>query len=325
MKRWIDEFESTAGLPRLRALILAGTAVVGSMAIGSTPAAAQQQTTGKFVYVDGRGAVQDFDIHVVNEDGTGLVDLSNNDVWDAGPDFSSNGRQIFFSSDRDGDRSDPVFERNFEIFVMNTDGSEVRRLTTNPGWDGNPDVSRDGRSIAWGSCEPDGKCDIHVMSTDGSGGTNLTNTPDDYDGSAAWSPNGREILFSSDRDRDASLPPIERGRDLYVMNRDGTDVRRLTTTGFNSFGRWSPDGRRIVYNGGDSGNEIWAMNADGTGQRKLRDSGATPMWSPNGREIAYQYRKDGWVMNADGSNVRKLTLASGGSFGPADWVAARSP
>lgn len=289
----------------------------------SAAATVQQQAMGKFVFVEGDGAAQDFDIFIVDEDGTDLVDLSHNDGWDTAPEFSNDGHEILFTSDRDGDRNSPPLERRFELYVMNADGSDVRRLTDNPAWDGNAAWSPNGRMITWGRCRSGGKCDVYVMNADGSDKTNLTNSDDHYDGAPTWSPDSRQILFSSDRDRDADLPPLERGRDLYVMDSDGGNVRRLTTTGINTFSDWSPNGQKIVYQGGESGNEVWTMNADGTGQQKLR-AGTTPIWSPNGREIAFGWKKVGYLMAPDGSSVRKLTLASGESYDPSDWAAPRT-
>lgn len=299
------------------ALLTGGAVAVATLAGGAWTAqatvtsafttATQQQTTGKFLYGGGDGRAQDFDIYVENRAGTALVDLSDNDVMDQGPKFSPNGRQIAFSSDRDADRSVEILERAFEVYVMNEDGSDVRRLTNNPAWDGAPAWSSSGRKIAWQSCQEGGKCNIHVMNADGSGKVNLTNDPDHWNGAPTWSPDGRRIVFFSDRERDQDLPVLERGTDLFVMDRDGSNIRRLTTSGINVGSDWSPDGRQIVFRGGD-GNEIHIMNADGTGQRLLRDMAGTPVWSPNGREIAVSTT----VMNADGSNVRELDIPPGG-------------
>ena len=131
------------------------------------------------------------------------------------PVSSPDGRKIAFTSARDGYNA---------IYVMNADGSEQRRLTRNKWADGFPAWSPDGHRIAFTSTR-DGNAEIYVMSADGSDQRRLTRNPADdgvgYLGwsSSAWSPDGREIAFASQRD----------GNDeIYVMNADGSGVRRLT-------------------------------------------------------------------------------------------------
>ena len=87
------------------------------------------------------------------------------------------GNDIAFISDRDG---------NFEIYVMNADGSAQARLTSDPAFDGGPAWSPDGSKIAFRSLR-DGNSEIYVMNADGSGQTNLTNHPAD-DEEPAWNP-----------------------------------------------------------------------------------------------------------------------------------------
>ena len=93
---------------------------------------------------------------------------------------------IAFESLRDG---------NFEIYVMNADGSGQTRLTNNPVLDGSPSWSPDGGRIAFESLR-DGNVEIYVMNADGSGQTRLTNDPA-FDGSPSWSPDGGRIAFES--------------------------------------------------------------------------------------------------------------------------------
>jgi hypothetical protein len=128
---------------------------------------------------------------------------------------------IAFASNRDG---------NWEIYVMNADGSGVTRLTNNPADDRVPSWSPDGRRIAFDS-KRDGNYEIYVMNADGSGQTNLTNNPaDDY--MPSWSPDGRRIAFDSKRDGNY---------EIYVMNADGSGVTRLTNNpAFDCCPAWSP-------------------------------------------------------------------------------------
>ena len=222
--------------------------------------------------------------------------LTVHDAFDASPVWSPDGRRIAFDSKRDG---------NWEVYVMNADGTGVTRLTFNDAVDGSPSWSPDGRRIAFDS-KRDGNLEIYVMNADGSGVTRLTHNPAD-DGYPSWSPDGRRIAFDSKRDGN---------REIYVMNADRSGVTRLTYNGAADLTpAWSPDGRRIAFDSKRDGNlEIYVMNADGTGVTRLTHNPADdghPSWSPDGRRIAFASKRDGnleiYVMNADGSDVTRLT------------------
>ena len=173
------------------------------------------------------------------------IRLTYNGAFDASPVWSPDGRRIAFDSDRDG---------NWEVYVMNADGSGVTRLTGNDAVDGSPSWSPDGRRIAFDS-KRDGNREIYVMNADGSSVTRLTHNPAD-DGYPSWSPDGRRIAFDSKRDGN---------REIYVMNADGSGVTRLTYNGANDlFPDWSPDGRRIAFHSNRDGRmDIYVMNSAG--------------------------------------------------------------
>ncbi|HET6977956.1 MAG TPA: DUF5050 domain-containing protein [Pyrinomonadaceae bacterium] len=213
--------------------------------------------------------------------------------------------KIVFSSTRD-------VANNPEIYVMNTDGSDVKRLTFNTQFDGEASFSADGGKIVFTSTR-DGNGEIYVMNTDGTNQKRVTNNLGN-DAHPSFSPDGTKITFISNR---------EGGLEIFTMNSDGTNAVRLTNAPFSKFNpSFSPDGTRIIYSaidGNDS--EIWMMNADGSNPVNLTDNTAddrTAKFSPNGTRIVYQSDRDDptghnyevMMMNADGSNQVNISRHS---------------
>ena len=225
--------------------------------------------------------------------------------------------QIAFVSQRDG---------NPEIYVMDVDGKNQRRLTNHPDNDVSPSWSPDGKRIVFFS-NRDGHVhvihglpayEIYVMDADGGNPQNLTNNPFD-DRNPSWAPDGKRIVFQSNRDKDNP-----QNYEIYVMDADGGNQQNLTENpNEDQYPSWSPDGKRIVFSSAREGHfigefgitdEIYVMDVDGGNQQRLTENRVYdewPSWSPDGKRIAFYSCRDGnaeiYVMDADGGNPQNLT------------------
>lgn len=215
-----------------------------------------------------------------------------------------------------------------DIWVVNADGSGLRRLTTHPAHDFDPAWSPDGTQLAFRS-KRDGNNEVYVMNADGSRQRNVSRDPAD-DWGPTWSPRGT-VLWNCARSSTGSLRPC-------ISNSDGTRPGSIPVDIFFEYPAWSPDGNRIAFmsmepgaRGNDPEYNVYVMNADGTGLKQLTDSPGQdgyPAWSPDGSRIAFSSTRDDcgnstatdckttgdigpfhtlYVMNADGSNQRRLT------------------
>jgi len=242
------------------------------------------------------------------------------------------------------------------------DAGEERHLSnihqiTNGGTNAEAYFSRDGQWITFQGTPVDNghACDLqYVMKTDGTALKRVS--PLGGKTTCGWFlPDGKRLFFGSSHAADMACPPppdYSKGYvwgidpfDIFTVNRDGTDLKRLTNYGvYTAEGVLSPDGKRIVFTslkGGDL--DIYTMNVDGTDVKQLTnlpgyDGG--PWWSPDGKQIVYRAyhptdpaelkdyqdllkqrmirpnKMDLWIMNADGSNNHRITNLGGASFGP---------
>ena len=243
-------------------------------------------------------------IFLMNADGTGVMYVASG----VSPALSPDGKKIAFVS--------LLPDQNSEIYIVDAEGTNLVRLTDDPGLDDDPSFSPDGSKILFDS-DRDGHKDIYVMDADGNNVTRLTNNPGyDYNIFPAFSPDGTQIAFESVRDGNP---------EIYIMNADGTGQARLTNDpGEDLRPTFSPDGKTIAFDSNRDGHaEIYLMNVDGTNPVRLTTSLAAdydPTFSPDGTKIAFVSYRDGnneiYVMGADGSNPVNLTSNSASDYAP---------
>lgn len=202
-----------------------------------------------------------------------------------------------------------------QIWMMNSDGSGKREVSTGVELNASPTLSPDEAQIAFaGSAK--GNTDIYVVGAGGGGLRRLTTTRA-IEASPAWSPTGRQILYTSDQ---SGNPQI------YAVDPEGTGARRVSFAGnWNDEGSWSPDGARIAFacrNEGDFNICMMDFANGQTIQLTAEGSNGHPTWSPDGEKIVYSSRRGGrthiYTMDLNGQNKRQLT-DSGNNLQPV-WL-----
>ena len=190
--------------------------------------------------------------------------------------------RILFVSTRDG---------NDEIYSMNSDGTNVTRLTNNAARDGRPVWHPEGTFVVFMS-ERSGNRDIWIMNADGTGLRNLTADPS-IDDNPSWSTDGSRVVFSSNR---------LGNHELFTVDADGsnaTQPQRLTDHfAFDTWPSFSPDGRFIAFQADRNSvnDDIYALFNTTNEIFRLTSAGGpdqNPVWSPDGTKVAFTSSRDG--------------------------------
>jgi len=200
---------------------------------------------------------------------------------------------------------------DFDIFSAASDGSDLTVLFQTDAYDGEATVSRDGSTIVFTSAAG-GDLDIYSMNVDGTDVRQLTDEPG-YDGGPFFSPDGTKIIYRAHHPESAEeladyqalladnlvRPGV---LDIYVMNADGTDKRRLTDNGAANFAPYfHPDGQRVIFasNVSDPTSrnfDLYMINLDGTGLEQITftdEFESFPMFSPDGRHLVFASNRHG--------------------------------
>jgi len=212
------------------------------------------------------------EVYVMGPDGSSQTNLTNEPADDRNPAWNPQGSQIAFVSNRETEEGPGQF-----IFVMNADGSEVRRLTSN-GAD-SPNWSPDGAWITYSWFD-----DIFIIPSDGSAEpVNLTNSPEVNDREPVWSHDGSRIAWLSN-------VPGELNSNLFVMDSNGTNVQQLTNSGNATKIQWTVDDQIFLnWDGSEQGCCNFAMNADGSDITMVGGKGEIqrylPFWTLDGDRV----------------------------------------
>ena len=165
-----------------------------------------------------------------------------------------------------------------------------------------------GQLIAFASDRGTGFINIYLMKSNGGKVTQLTfGDPPEYYGRPDWSPDGTKMTLTTVLNANGWHAQI------YTMNADGSNKKKLSTPGNSEASRWSPDGTKIAFGMNyEDTYQIYVMNTDGSNLYRVTNDEVAARevtWAPDSRRVAYTSRKDGQVhvINLDGTGDQCLT------------------
>lgn len=254
------------------------------------------------------------EVYAMNADGSGQRNITNNPASDGFGVWSPDGMKVAFVSDRDSqfgiyvmnvtnildgefdlpikiankrptsrvawfpDGSKLIFDAwpDCDIYTVNSDGSNLTRLTNTPEWEFQPHISPDGLQIIY-CLTQNNQQNIYLMGINGS--NNHAITQDGVSYFPIWSPDGNRIAFNSTR-------PGRQDVDICLIDPDGTNRIWLTSySGHDEFPTWSPDGDSIAYQSDRGVHKIFIMSSDGSNDNQVTNNtsynNGEPIWRPS--------------------------------------------
>jgi len=270
----------------------------------------------KIIFQSTRPPYECDQIFSMNVDGSDVKLLNNGKGRTTCGFFFPDGKRFIYASTHlAGERCPPAPDRtqdyvwpiypSYEIFSANLDGTGLRRLTKNPGYDAEGTISLDGKKIVFTSMRG-GDLDIYTMNADGSGTRGLT-TEKGYDGGPFFSWDGKTIVYRAyhpeTKDELKQYESLLKQNlikptraEIYVMSADGTNKRQLTSNGAANWAPFlHPNNRQIIFSSNLHDPErrsfsLYLINVDGSGMERITHGArfdSFPMFSRGGQKLVF--------------------------------------
>lgn len=269
----------------------------------------------KLIFQSTRDGRQCDQIYTMNIDGSDVKLVSTGDGRTTCSYFFPGNKKILYSSTHLGGKGCPprpdfsqgyvwaVYD-TFDIFTAKPDGSNLKRLTTTPGYDAETTINRQGRLVF--TSKRDGDLDIYTMDGNGKNVKRLTNELG-YDGGPFWSYDGKQIVYrayhpQTPKEKADYIALLKQNLirptvlDIWVMNADGSNKRQVTHLNKASFAPYFfPDGKRIIFSSNQADPkgrdfDLYMIRTDGTGMERITFNptfDGFPMFSPDGKKLVF--------------------------------------
>ena len=295
----------------------------------------------KIIYQTAHGDVKCDQIFIMNADGSDQHVVSTGKGRTTCSFFYPDGRKILYSSTHLASQDCPprpdfskgyvwALYPGYDIFTANPDGSDLKQLTTTPGYDAEATISTDGKKIVFTSLR-NGDLDIYSMDASGRNVKQLTRELG-YDGGPVFSPDRKWIVYrayhpATDTEKKEYKALLAQNvirptsLEIWLMKANGSGKRQVTNLGAASFGpAFSPDGQRIIFSsnydpaahstGGMGNFELYMVNRDGGNLERITFSDGFdgfPMFSADGKHLV-------WASNRNAKAPHETNVFI------ADWV-----